>query len=161
MTQTVAGDRGGPGWGRDRVRVMTGLTTPRGAGRNLWAGPAPDLRLRPRRTTWPCTPALYQAPARHGAGLRTATGSTRVRPCFGELMATGRSETSGWAGLVLQGPIRGHRRHRRTSASPVWCTGTAPGQAAKAAVVSVGLPVVVGGVLVAPGDQVIGRPATA
>jgi 4-hydroxy-4-methyl-2-oxoglutarate aldolase len=38
---------------------------------------------------------------------------------------------------------------------PVWCTGTAPGQAAKAAVISVGLPVVVGGVLVASGDQVI------
>jgi len=37
----------------------------------------------------------------------------------------------------------------------VWCTGTAPGRADKAAVVSVGLPVVVGGVLVASGDQVI------
>jgi 4-hydroxy-4-methyl-2-oxoglutarate aldolase len=37
----------------------------------------------------------------------------------------------------------------------VWCTGTAPGQAAKASVVSVGSPVVVGGVLVSPGDQII------
>ena len=38
---------------------------------------------------------------------------------------------------------------------PIWCTGTAPGQAAKASVVSVGAPVVAGGVLVSPGDQII------
>jgi 4-hydroxy-4-methyl-2-oxoglutarate aldolase len=38
---------------------------------------------------------------------------------------------------------------------PIWCTGTAPGKAAKASAVSVGAPVIVGNVLVSTGDQII------
>jgi 4-hydroxy-4-methyl-2-oxoglutarate aldolase len=60
----------------------------------------------------------------------------------------------GLAGLVVAGPVRDIADIDGLG-FPVWCAGTAPGQAAKAAVVSVGLPVVVGGVLVASGDQVI------
>jgi 4-hydroxy-4-methyl-2-oxoglutarate aldolase len=58
------------------------------------------------------------------------------------------------AGLVVAGPIRAIANIDELG-FPVWCTGTAPGQAAKATVISVGLPVVAGGVLVASGDQVI------
>ena len=58
------------------------------------------------------------------------------------------------AGLVVQGPVRDVADFDELG-FPVWCTGIAPGQAAKATVVSVGLPVVVGGALVASGDQVI------
>ena len=72
---------------------------------------------------------------------------------FGELMATDAANQR-LAGLVLQGPVRDIADIDELG-FPVWCTGTAPGQAAKATVVSVGLPVVVGGVLVASGDQVI------
>ena len=134
--------------GRDRVRVMTGLTTH--AGRPYLCGPA---------VTCACVPednlamhaALYQA--RPGAVLVCdGTGSTRCA-MFGELMATDAANQR-LAGLVLQGPVRDIADIDELG-FPVWCTGTAPGQAAKAVVVTVGLPVVVGGVLVASGDQVI------
>jgi 4-hydroxy-4-methyl-2-oxoglutarate aldolase len=134
--------------GKDRVRVMAGLTTH--AGGSYLYGPA---------LTCACTPednlamhaALYQA--QPGAVLVCdGTGSTRCA-MFGELMATDAANQR-LAGLVLQGPIRDIADIDELG-FPVWCTGTAPGQAAKATVVSVGLPVVVGGVLVAAGDQVI------
>jgi 4-hydroxy-4-methyl-2-oxoglutarate aldolase len=80
------------------------------------------------------------------------TGSQRCA-LFGELMATD-AVNQGLAGLVVAGPVRDIADIDELG-FPVWCTGTAPGQAAKAAVVSVGLLVVVGGVLVASGDQVI------
>ena len=95
--------------------------------------------------------ALYQAQA--GAVLVCdGAGSTRCA-LFGELMATD-ALGQGLAGLVVAGPVRDLAAIDLLG-FPVWCTGTAPRQAAKAAVVSVGLPVVVGGVLVASGDQVI------
>ena len=134
--------------GRDRVRVMTGLTTR--AGRPYLCGPA---------LTCACVPednlamhvALYQATP--GTVLVCdATGTTRCA-LFGELMATD-ALNQGVAGLIVQGPIRDIADIGELG-FPVWCTGTAPGQAAKVTVVSVGLPVVVGGVLVASGDQVI------
>src|SRR5215467_88641 len=108
--------------GRDRVRVMTGLTTH--AGRPYLCGPALTCACAPEDNL-AMHAALYQA--QPGAGL---------------------------AGLVVAGPVRDIADIDGLG-FPVWCAGTAPGQAAKAAVVSVGLPVVVGGVLVAPGDQVI------
>jgi 4-hydroxy-4-methyl-2-oxoglutarate aldolase len=147
MTQTVP-VTGVAQVGRDRVRVMTGLTTQ--AGQPYLCGPA---------LTCACAPddnlamhaALYQA--RPGALLVCdGTGTARCA-LFGELMATD-ALNQGLAGLVVSGPIRDIAGIDELG-FPVWCTGTAPGQAAKAAVVSVGLPVVVGGVLVASGDQVI------
>ena len=60
----------------------------------------------------------------------------------------------GLGGLILQGPIRDIADIDQLD-FPIWCTGTAPGQAAKASVVSVGAPVVAGNVLVSPGDQII------
>jgi 4-hydroxy-4-methyl-2-oxoglutarate aldolase len=134
--------------GRDQVRAMTGLTTQ--AGRPYLCGPA---------LTCACVPednlamhvALYQATP--GTVLVCdATGTTRCA-LFGELMATD-ALNQGLAGLVVQGPIRDIADIDELG-FPIWCTGTAPGQATKTGVVSVGAPVVVGGVLVSPGDQIV------
>jgi 4-hydroxy-4-methyl-2-oxoglutarate aldolase len=134
--------------GRDRVRVMTGLTTH--AGRPYLCGPALTCACAPEDNL-AMHAALYQA--QRGAVLVCdGTGSRRCA-LFGELMATD-AVNQGLAGLVVQGPIR-DIAGLDALGFPVWCTGTAPGQAAKATVVSVGLPVVVGGALVASGDQVI------
>ena len=147
MTETVP-VTGVAQTGRDRVRVMTGLTTH--AGRPYLCGPALTCACAPEDNL-AMHAALYQA----GPGtvlVCDGAGSTRCA-LFGELMATD-ALGQGLAGLVVAGPVRDLAAIDLLG-FPVWCTGTAPGQAAKAAVVSVGLPVVVGGVLVAPGDQVI------
>jgi 4-hydroxy-4-methyl-2-oxoglutarate aldolase len=134
--------------GRDRVRVMTGLTTV--AGRPGLCGPALTCACAPEDNL-ALHAALYQA--QPGTVLVCdGSGSSRCA-LFGELMATD-AVNQRLAGLVVAGPVRDIDGIGRLGFS-VWCTGTAPGQAAKAAVVSVGLPVVVGGVLVASGDQVI------
>ncbi len=134
--------------GRDRVRVLTGLTTH--AGGPYLCGPALTCACAPEDNL-AMHAALYQA--RPGTVLVCdGTGSTRCA-LFGELMATDAANQR-LAGLVVQGPVRDIADIDELG-FPVWCTGTAPGQAAKAAVVSVGLPVVVGGALVASGDQVI------
>ena len=134
--------------GRDRVRVMAGLTTR--AGGDYLCGPALTCACAPEDNL-AMHAALYQA--RPGAVLVCdGAGSTRCA-LFGELMATD-ALNQGLGGLVVAGPIRDIAGIDGLG-FPVWCTGTAPGQAAKATVVSVGLPVVVGGVLVASGDQVI------
>jgi 4-hydroxy-4-methyl-2-oxoglutarate aldolase len=134
--------------GRDRVRVLTGLTSHAGApylrGPALTCACAPEDNLAMHA-------ALYQA--QPGTVLVCdGTGTTRCA-LFGELMATDAANQR-LAGLVVAGPVRDIADIDELG-FPVWCTGTAPGQAAKAAVVSVGLPVVVGGALVASGDQVI------
>ena len=134
--------------GRDRVRVLTGLSTH--AGGPYLCGPALTCACAPEDNL-AMHAALFQA--RPGAVLVCdGTGSTRCA-LFGELMATDAANQR-LAGLVVQGPVRDIADIDELG-FPVWCTGTAPGQAAKAAVVSVGLPVVVGGALVASGDQVI------
>ena len=134
--------------GRDRVRVMTGLTTH--AGRPYLCGPALTCACAPEDNL-AVHAALYQATP--GTILVSdATGTARCA-LFGELMATD-ALNQGLGGLVLQGPIRDIADIDELG-FPVWCTGTAPGQAAKASVVSVGAPVVAGGVLVSPGDQII------
>jgi 4-hydroxy-4-methyl-2-oxoglutarate aldolase len=134
--------------GRDRVRVMTGLTTH--AGRPYLCGPALTCACAPEDNL-AMHAALYQA--QPGAVLvGDGAGSTRCA-LFGELMATD-AVSQGLGGLVVAGPVRDIADIDELG-FPVWCTGTAPGQAAKAAVVSVGLPVVIGGALVASGDQVI------
>ena len=134
--------------GRDRVHVMTGLTTH--AGRAYLCGPALTCACAPEDNL-ALHAALYQA--QPGAVLVCDGAGSKRCALFGELMATD-AVNQGLAGLVVAGPVRDIADIGELG-FPVWCSGTAPGQAAKAAVVSVGLPVVVGGVLVAPGDQVI------
>src|SRR5215468_10854813 len=133
---------------RGRAWVMTGLTTH--AGRPYLCGPALTCACAPEDNL-AMHAALYQA--QPGAVLVCdGSGSTRCA-MFGELMATDAANQR-LAGLVLQGLIRDIVDIGELG-FPVWCTGTALGQAAKAMVVSMGLPVVVGGVLVASGDQVV------
>jgi len=134
--------------GRDRVRVMTGLTTH--AGRPYLCGPALTCACAPEDNL-AMHAALYQA--RPGAVLVCDGAGSRRCALFGELMATD-AVSQGLAGLVVAGPVRDIADIDGLG-FPVWCTGTAPGQAAKATVISVGLPVVVGGALVSSGDQVI------
>ena len=134
--------------GRDRVRVMTGLTTH--AGRPYLCGPALTCACAPEDNL-AMHAALYQAPP--GAVLVCDGAGSRRCALFGELMATD-AVSQGLAGLVVAGPVRDIADIDGLG-FPVWCTGTAPGQAAKATVISVGLPVVVGGALVSSGDQVI------
>ena len=134
--------------GKDRVRVMTGLTTH--AGGPYLCGPALTCACAPEDNL-AMHAALYQA--QPGAVLVCdGSGSTRCA-MFGELMATDAANQR-LAGLVLQGPIRDIADIDELG-FPVWCTGTAPGQATKATAVTVGAPVVVGNVLVSPGDQII------
>ena len=134
--------------GRDRVHVMTGLTTH--AGRPYLCGPALTCACAPEDNL-AMHASLFQA--QPGAVLVCDGAGSKRCALFGELMATD-AVNQGLAGLVVAGPVRDIADIGELG-FPVWCSGTAPGQAAKAAVVSVGLPVVVGGVLVAPGDQVI------
>ena len=134
--------------GRDRVRVLTGLSTH--AGGPYLCGPALTCACAPEDNL-AIHAALFQA--RPGTVLVCdGTGSTRCA-LFGELMATDAANQR-LAGLVVQGPVRDVADIDELG-FPVWCTGIAPGQAATATVVSLGLPVVVGGALVASGDQVI------
>jgi 4-hydroxy-4-methyl-2-oxoglutarate aldolase len=134
--------------GRDRVAVMTGLTT--FAGRPYLCGPALTCACAPEDNL-AIHAALYQA--QPGAVLVCDGSGTTRCALFGELMATDALNRE-LGGLVVQGPVRDVDDLDQLG-FPVWCTGTAPGQATKASVVSVGLPVVVGGVLVASGDQVV------
>jgi regulator of RNase E activity RraA len=137
--------------GRDRARVMTGLTTH--AGRPYLCGPALTCACAPEDNL-AMHAALYQATP--GTILVCdGTGTTRCA-LFGELMATDAAN-QGLGGLVLQGPIRDIADIGELQ-FPVWCTGTAPGQATKTSAVSVGAPVIVGGVLVTTGDQIIADP---
>jgi 4-hydroxy-4-methyl-2-oxoglutarate aldolase len=134
--------------GRDRVRIMTGLTTH--AGRPYLCGPALTCACAPEDNL-AMHAALYQATA----GTVLVCDGTGTARCalFGELMATD-ALNQGLAGLIVQGPIRDIADLDELG-FPIWSTGTAPAQAAKASVVSVGSPVVVGGVPVSPGDQVV------
>jgi regulator of RNase E activity RraA len=95
--------------------------------------------------------ALYRATP--GTVLVCDGAGTARCALFGGLMATD-AMNRGLAGLIVGGPIRDIADFDELD-FPVWCTGTAPGQAAKAAVVSVAAPVTVGGVLVSTGDQIV------
>jgi len=134
--------------GRDRARVMTGLTTH--AGRPYLCGPALTCACAPEDNL-AMHAALYQA----SPGTVLVCDGTGTTGCalFGELMATDAAN-QGLGGLVLQGPIRDIADIDELG-FPVWCTGTAPGQATKTSALSVGAPVVVGNVLVSPRDQII------
>ena len=137
--------------GRDRIQVMTGLTTH--AGRPYLCGPALTCACAPEDNL-AMHAALYQSTP--GTVLVCdGTGTTRCA-LFGELMATDAAN-QGLDGLILQGPIRDIADVNYLG-FPIWCTGTAPAQATKTSIVSVGAPVVVGGVLVSPGDQIIADP---
>jgi 4-hydroxy-4-methyl-2-oxoglutarate aldolase len=134
--------------GRDRVRIMTGLTTH--AGRAYLCGPAVTCACAPEDNL-ALHVVLYQAGP--GTVLVCDGGGTTRHALFGELMATD-ALNQGLAGLIVQGPIRDIADIDQLG-FPVWSTGTAPAQATKTSVVSSGAPVIVGNVTVSPGDQIV------
>lgn len=134
--------------GGSRVGLLVGLD--RHFGPHYICGPA---------VTCACAPddnlalhvALYRASP--GTVLVCDGGATSRTGLFGELMAT-EAVSRGVAGLVVSGTVRDVADLERLGFLVV-CRGTAPGQASKSQVVSVGEPVVVGGVLISPGDQIV------
>jgi 4-hydroxy-4-methyl-2-oxoglutarate aldolase len=134
--------------GRDRVRIITGLTTH--AGRPYLCGPALTCACAPEDNL-AMHAALYRATP--GTVLVCDGAGTTRCALFGELM-TIDALNQGLAGLIVQGPIR-DIADINDLGFPVWSTGTAPGQATKTSAVSAAAPVIVGSVLVSPGDQII------
>lgn len=73
---------------------------------------------------------------------------------FGEILAT-QAKTRGVAGLVMEGTCRDVKELRRLS-FPVFATGVNPGGTVKATTGVLGAPIQCGGVVVCPGDFVVG-----
>ena len=94
---------------------------------------------------------LQEAP--EGSALVAAAGGRTDVGHFGELMAMD-AEGRELLGLVIDGAIRDGGSVAVTG-FPVFHAGLAPAAPAKRSAESVGEPVVVGGVEVAPGDQVV------
>lgn len=96
--------------------------------------------------------ALRSAPP--GAVVVGATQGSGRCGHFGELMAID-ALAAGLAGLVLDGPVR-DVAGLTDAGLPVFHRGVGPASCAKERWISIGEPVVVGGVEVAPGDVVVG-----
>lgn len=94
---------------------------------------------------------LQQAP--EGSVLVADAGGRSDVAHFGELMAMD-AEERGLLGLVIDGAVR-DGGSIAVLGFPVFHSGLTPASPAKASVVSVGEPVTIGGVVVAPGDQVV------
>lgn len=94
---------------------------------------------------------LQEAP--EGSALVAAAGGRTDVALFGELMAMD-AEGRELMGLVIDGAIRDGGSIAVTG-FPVFHAGLAPGAPAKERVESVGEPVELGGVTIAPGDQVV------
>lgn len=134
--------------GRDRVRVMSGLTT--FLGRAYLGGPALTCACAPEDNL-AMHAAIYQAAP--GTVIVCDGGGTTRTGLVGEFMAT-EAANRGLAGIVIHGPVRDRDDLGRLG-FPVLCAGTSPAQSSKVSLVSVGQPVVVGNVLVRTGDQIV------
>ena len=134
--------------GRGRALLLGGLR-PVAHGRVL-CGPAATCACAPDDNL-----ALHRAlrTAVRGAVLVCAADSTSRCGHFGELMALD-ALGAGVAGLVIDGPVRDVVA-LADSGLPVFHRGTGPAPCAKERVGSVGAPVTLGGVAVAPGDWVV------
>lgn len=134
--------------GGSKARVMTGLTL--FTGRRYLSGPAFTCACAPEDNL-AVQAAVYQAPP--GTVIVCHGGGTRSAGLFGGLVAADAAR-QGLAGLVIEGPVRDTADIDRLG-FPVLSTGTAPARASKDTIVSMGEPVLVGGVLVRPGDQIV------
>lgn len=132
----------------DQARVMTGLTL--FSGRRYLSGPAFTCACAPGDNL-AVQAAVYQAPP--GSVIVCHGGGTVTAGLFGGLVAADAA-AHGLAGLVIEGPVRDTADIDRLG-FPVLSAGTAPARARKDTIVSIGRPVIVGGVLVSPGDQVV------
>lgn len=106
-----------------------------------------------------CAPAdnlaLHQALATAPAGsvLVCDAGGRLDGGYLGELMATD-ALNRGLLGLVISGSVRDTRQLEEL-AFPVFCLGTCIPSCQKSRAVSVGEPITIDGVAVAPGDQIV------
>jgi 4-hydroxy-4-methyl-2-oxoglutarate aldolase len=134
--------------GKGRIAVMTGL--PLFAGRPYLCGPAVTCACAPEDNLAVHAALVASSP---GSVIVCDGGGTASTGLVGEFMATDAAGR-GLAGMVIDGPVRDLDDLDRLG-FPVLCRGTAPAQSTKTRVVSLGQPVVVGGVLVATGDQIV------
>ncbi|MGZ4695047.1 MAG: RraA family protein [Acidimicrobiales bacterium] len=131
--------------------------SPMGAGlRPVWPGASLVGEALPVRCSPADNPAIHVAVASAGPGqvLVVQLDGEPERGYWGEVLTTG-AEARGVVGLVIEGGVRdvaALEAHR----FPVFSTMIALRGAAKVAAGSVGDPVEVGGVTVAPGDVVVG-----
>lgn len=134
--------------GGSAVRRISGLI-PLLTGAAL-CGPAATCRCAPRDNL-----ALHRlvASAPAGSVLVCDGGGETERGYFGDLMALD-ARNRGLAALVIDGAVRDSTGVAALG-FPVFHRGLAPVPCAKERVVSVGEPVEVGGVAVAPGDVVV------
>ncbi len=130
------------------ARVMTGLTL--FTGRRYLCGPAFTAACAPGDNL-AVQAAVYQAPA--GSVIVCHGGGTVTAGLFGGLVAADAA-AHGLAGLVIEGPVRDTEDIDRLG-FPVLSTGTAPARASKDTIVSIGEPVIVGGVTIHQGDVVV------
>jgi len=135
--------------GGAQVGVITALALR--LGRPYLCGPAATFECCPNDNLG-LHAALYRAP--RGSVLIGGGGGTEKFGLFGELMATD-AMARGLEGLVVDGTVRDLADLDRIG-FPVICAGAAPAQCAKSAMVAVGRPVTIRGVLVEPGDQIVG-----
>lgn len=132
-----------------QVGVITGLALC--LGRPYLCGPAATFECCPNDNLG-LHAALYRAA--RGSVLIGAGGGTQKFGLFGELMATD-AVARGLGGLVVDGTVRDLADLDQIG-FPVVCAGAAPAQCTKSTMVSAGRPVTIQGVLVRPGDQIVG-----
>ncbi len=121
-----------------------------------WSG----ARLAAPAVPVKCAPgdnlAIHVAVARAASGsvLVADVGDVNARGYWGEVLTTG-AEARGLEGLVIDGCVRDVEA-LEAHGFPVFSAGIALPGATKISPGSVGLPTMVGGVLVSPGDWVVG-----
>jgi regulator of RNase E activity RraA len=133
-----------------RDRVMDDGIRPLWSGMPRLAGPAFTVRVPPGDNLM-VHGAIYRAPA--GAVLVVEAGDRDYAVAGGNVCAV--AQRRGVAGLVVDGVIR-DLAEARANRFPVLARGVIPIPGAKAALGTLDAPVRVGGVLVAPGDIVVG-----
>lgn len=131
-----------------RVRIVHGLRQM--TARSRLCAPAFTCRCQPGDNL-ALHAALVRAPA--GAVLVCDAGGDLDFGFFGELMATDAGNR-GLTGLVIDGGVRDVDDIERLG-FPVFARGTAPAQAGKRQIATVGDAIEIAGVPISPGDQVI------
>jgi 4-hydroxy-4-methyl-2-oxoglutarate aldolase len=124
--------------------------------RPAWAG----ARLCGRAATLECPPAdnlmLHIAVARAPVGvvIVASVGSYMLAGAWGEIL-TAAAQARGLAGLAIDGAVRDIDAIREMN-FPVFSRGSAIGSCTKARPGQIGRPIQFGGVLVNPGDLILG-----
>ena len=132
------------------VRAMHGAIGPLFDGARVF-GRAKTAKIEPGENA-----AIHRAAhsAEPGDVLVVEAGGDQSSGPFGELLATS-CQHRGIAGLVIDGTVRDVEDIRRLG-FPVFCLGACPAQTKKTPVGEVDAEIICGGVIVRPGDYVVG-----